>query len=69
VAWSPPLIGRVADATSLQTALTPLLLVQALAWLLFRTLPEPVAPPAQQVVGDDLLPRRRFVRAELDGSS
>lgn len=39
-----PLIGLVADATSLRTALTPLILMPALSWLLFRTLPEPVAP-------------------------
>ncbi|MEV8022460.1 MFS transporter [Streptomyces sp. NPDC086554] len=36
-----PLIGSVADATSLRTALTPLILMPALSWLLFRTLPEP----------------------------
>jgi FSR family fosmidomycin resistance protein-like MFS transporter len=39
-----PLIGSVADSTSLQTALAPLVVVQALAWLLFRSLPEPPAP-------------------------
>ncbi|MEU9481030.1 MFS transporter [Streptomyces sp. NPDC048191] len=39
-----PLIGRIADATSLRTALTPLVLMPALSWLLLRTLPEP-APP------------------------
>ncbi|MFG2139688.1 MFS transporter [Streptomyces sp. NPDC048650] len=39
-----PLIGKVADATSLQTALAPLILMPALSWLLFRTLPEPPAP-------------------------
>ncbi|MFD3704508.1 ATP phosphoribosyltransferase regulatory subunit [Nocardia sp. NPDC058658] len=36
-----PLIGGIADATSLRTALTPLILMPALSWLLFRTLPEP----------------------------
>ncbi|WP_238412927.1 hypothetical protein [Saccharothrix deserti] len=36
-----PLIGSVADATSLQLALAPLILMPALSWLLFRTLPEP----------------------------
>ncbi|GAA2440126.1 MFS transporter [Actinomadura vinacea] len=40
-----PLIGAVADATTLQTALAPLIVLPALAWLVFRTLPEPVAPP------------------------
>ncbi|MFJ4915267.1 MFS transporter [Streptomyces sp. NPDC088726] len=39
-----PLIGGIADATSLRTALTPLILMPALSWLLFRTLPEPTAP-------------------------
>lgn len=39
-----PLIGSIADATSLRTALTPLILMPALSWLLFRTLPEPAAP-------------------------
>lgn len=50
-----PLIGRVADATSLRTALTPLILMPALSWLLFRTLPEPTAPKptaAAQQTGD-----------------
>ncbi|MGW5663192.1 MFS transporter [Streptomyces sp. NPDC003758] len=36
-----PVIGRIADATSLRTALAPLILMPALSWLLFRTLPEP----------------------------
>ncbi|MGP4089355.1 MFS transporter, partial [Streptomyces sp. KR55] len=50
-----PLIGSVADATSLRTALTPLILMPALSWLLFRTLPEPTAPKptAAQQTGDD----------------
>lgn len=39
-----PLIGSVADATSLRTALAPLILLPALSWLLFRALPEPTAP-------------------------
>lgn len=39
-----PVIGRVADATSLRTALTPLILMPAPSWLLFRTLPEPATP-------------------------
>ncbi|MGW0785714.1 MFS transporter [Streptomyces sp. NPDC002913] len=49
-----PLLGRLADTTSLQTALTPLIAMPALSWLLFRALPEPTAPklqptaPAQQ---------------------
>ncbi|MCA6091223.1 MFS transporter [Streptomyces sp. SCA3-4] len=36
-----PLLGALADATSLRTALTPLIPLPALAWLLLRTLPEP----------------------------
>lgn len=39
-----PLIGSLADATSLRTALAPLVLMPALSWLLFRTLPEPPVP-------------------------
>ncbi|MFD0344853.1 MFS transporter [Streptomyces sp. NPDC127117] len=39
-----PLIGSVADATSLQTALTPLILMPALSGLLYRGMPEPAAP-------------------------
>ncbi|TQK79549.1 hypothetical protein FB563_7885 [Streptomyces puniciscabiei] len=36
-----PLIGRLADATTPRTALTPLILMPALSRLLLRTLPEP----------------------------
>ncbi|MFJ6570412.1 MFS transporter [Streptomyces sp. NPDC091292] len=36
-----PLIGAAADATSLQTALAPLIALPALGWLLLRTLAEP----------------------------
>ncbi|WP_433464604.1 MFS transporter [Spirillospora sp. CA-128828] len=54
-----PVLGGIADATSLQTALTPLIAMPALAWLLFRTLPEPAVPklaaPVPQVV-DDVAP-------------
>ncbi|MEU0634208.1 MFS transporter [Streptomyces sp. NPDC005989] len=39
-----PLMGSVADATSLRTALTPLILMPALSWLLYRGLPEPAVP-------------------------
>ena len=39
-----PLIGRLADATSLRTALAPLVLMPALSRLLLRTLPEPASP-------------------------
>ncbi|GAA2254161.1 MFS transporter [Streptomyces ruber] len=41
-----PLIGAVADRTSLQTALAPLVLMPLLSWLLFRALPEPGVPPS-----------------------
>jgi FSR family fosmidomycin resistance protein-like MFS transporter len=40
-----PVIGALADRTSLQSALSPLILMPVLAWLLFRTLCEPAAPP------------------------
>lgn len=39
-----PAIGSLADATSLQTALAPLVLMPVLSWLLLRTLPEPGVP-------------------------
>ncbi|MFF8609584.1 MFS transporter [Streptomyces sp. NPDC015346] len=39
-----PLIGRLADATSLRTALIPLIAMPALSWLLFLTLTEPAVP-------------------------
>jgi FSR family fosmidomycin resistance protein-like MFS transporter len=42
-----PLIGRLADATSLRTALAPLVVLPVLNWLLLRTLREPaLAHPA-----------------------
>ncbi|MGW7082800.1 MFS transporter [Streptomyces sp. NPDC054871] len=49
-----PLIGGLADATSLRTALAPLALMPVLSWLLFRTLPEPAVPrPADAVHGGE----------------
>ncbi len=36
-----PLLGALADRTSLQTALAPLVLMPILTWLMFRTLTEP----------------------------
>ncbi|GEC02662.1 MFS transporter [Streptomyces spinoverrucosus] len=45
-----PVIGTIADATSLRTALMPLIVMPALSWLLFRTLPEPAVP--QRLLGD-----------------
>ncbi|MEU6673463.1 MFS transporter [Streptomyces sp. NPDC046925] len=44
-----PLIGGIADAASLRTALAPLILMPVLSWLLFRTLPEPPVPPVPDV--------------------
>jgi FSR family fosmidomycin resistance protein-like MFS transporter len=41
-----PLLGHLADTTTLQTALTPLIAMPALSWFLFRALPEPTAPSA-----------------------
>ena len=51
-----PLIGSLADATSLRIALTRLTLMPALSPLLFRKLPEPTAPKFRAVAqqtGDD----------------
>ncbi|MEU3662522.1 MFS transporter [Streptomyces sp. NPDC032940] len=39
-----PLLGHLADSTTLRTALTPLIAMPALSWFLFRVLPEPTAP-------------------------
>jgi MFS transporter, FSR family, fosmidomycin resistance protein len=39
-----PVIGSLADATCLRTALTPLVVMPALSWLALRGLPEPAAP-------------------------
>ncbi|MFF2146570.1 MFS transporter [Kitasatospora sp. NPDC058190] len=44
-----PLIGALADATSLRTALLPLVAMPVLSWALFRTLPEPAAPEEEAV--------------------
>ncbi|KOG82810.1 MULTISPECIES: MFS transporter [Streptomyces] len=49
-----PAIGALADATSLRTALAPLVLMPLLGWLLFRRLPEPrVDGPASTAPGAD----------------
>ncbi|MGW8724956.1 MFS transporter [Streptomyces sp. NPDC055808] len=45
-----PLIGAAADASSLRTALAPLIVFPVLAWLLTRTLPEPARPEPADVV-------------------
>ena len=36
-----PLLGTLADHTSLQVALAPLVVMPVLSWLMFRTLAEP----------------------------
>ncbi|MDX3107953.1 MFS transporter, partial [Nonomuraea angiospora] len=41
-----PLVGALAEATTLRTALACLIVFPALAWLLARTLKEPVPEPA-----------------------
>ena len=41
-----PLLGHLADSTTLQTALTPLIAMPALSCLLFRALPEPTGTAA-----------------------
>lgn len=47
-----PLIGAVADATSLQTALAPLVAMPVLSWALYRTLTDPGAKPAVATAAD-----------------
>ncbi|KUM81738.1 MFS transporter [Streptomyces griseorubiginosus] len=42
-----PVIGVIADATSLRTALTPLIVMPALSWVLVRALPEPAVSKPQ----------------------
>ncbi|WP_083752671.1 MFS transporter [Actinosynnema sp. ALI-1.44] len=44
-----PVIGAIADATSLQTALAPLIVLPAFGWLLIRALREPVSYPCVKV--------------------
>ncbi|MFF8571702.1 MFS transporter [Streptomyces sp. NPDC015408] len=55
-----PLLGHLADTTTLRTALTPLIAMPALSWLLFRTLPEPTNPTR---AADEQCPCRRAERA------
>lgn len=53
-----PIVGAVADATSLQTALAPLTVLPAAGWVLLRTLREPqmaeqmTEQPAEETGGD-----------------
>ncbi|MFH8882385.1 MFS transporter [Streptomyces californicus] len=47
-----PAIGALADATSLRTALAPLVLMPLLGWLLFRHLPEPRADGPASTAAD-----------------
>ncbi|WP_243274785.1 MFS transporter [Streptomyces albus subsp. chlorinus] len=63
-----PVIGAVADATSLRTALAPLIAMPALAWLLARTLPEPALPaPEAPVPPTAPVPGRRDADPRPDG--
>ncbi|MZD04725.1 MFS transporter, partial [Streptomyces sp. SID5785] len=57
-----PVLGRIADAAGLRTALLPLIVMPVLSWLFFRTLPEPDAsrPPAS---GDPSAASTRSVSA------
>ncbi|WP_202487203.1 MULTISPECIES: MFS transporter [unclassified Streptomyces] len=57
-----PLMGGLADATSLRTALAPLILMPALSWLLFRRLPEPNPPTSLSAT------RHTTDDEELDGA-
>ncbi|CAM5247326.1 MFS transporter [Streptomyces xanthochromogenes] len=52
-----PLIGAAADATSLRTALAPLIVFPVLAWLLTRRLPEPAQPEPIPRFSDSLAPQ------------
>ncbi|MFJ8729815.1 MFS transporter [Streptomyces bauhiniae] len=45
-----PLLGHLADITTLRTALTPLMALPALSALLFGTLPEPTSPRPRPAV-------------------
>ncbi|MGW5285056.1 MFS transporter [Streptomyces collinus] len=54
-----PVIGRLADATSLRTALAPLVVMPLLSWLFLRGLPEPGVPRtgvAMPATEDDTAP-------------
>ncbi|WP_411081337.1 MFS transporter [Streptomyces sp. cmx-18-6] len=59
-----PVIGRLADATSLQTALLPLIAMPFLSWLLFLTLPEPAAPSTPRRAAEDERPGSVVVTTE-----
>ena len=63
-----PLIGSIADATSLRTALMPLVAMPALSWLLFRTLSEPALPELPAELGDEAGPETASHTAERAGS-
>ena len=55
-----PIIGAAADSTSLQVALTPLIALPAIGWLLLRTLREPAMPwPATPATPSGPAPDRR----------
>ncbi|SCG44305.1 MFS transporter, FSR family, fosmidomycin resistance protein [Micromonospora echinaurantiaca] len=46
-----PILGRLADATSLQIGLTPLIVMPLLSWLMFRTLRDPESTPSSPETG------------------
>jgi FSR family fosmidomycin resistance protein-like MFS transporter len=57
-----PVLGRIADVSTLQIALAPLIVLPALAWMLFLTLREPQPPesltnrPGSQTTGQENRP-------------
>ncbi|MFJ2825605.1 MFS transporter [Streptomyces toxytricini] len=53
-----PLLGHLADSTTLQAALTPLIAMPALSWLLLRTLPEPTAPGTRTATPEPVAARQ-----------
>ncbi|MGW7528644.1 hypothetical protein [Streptomyces sp. NPDC054783] len=64
------LIGRLADATTPRSALTPLVLMLALSWLMLRTLPEPATPPPPTAIpaeGAEKRPERAGKKPERAG--
>ncbi len=56
-----PLIGTLADATSLQVALIPLIVLPGIGWLFLRTLHDPTLDPSE--------PTRRVVEPGVDDSN
>ncbi|MGK5629792.1 MFS transporter [Streptomyces sp. URMC 123] len=65
-----PVIGALADATSLRVALAPLIALPALGWLLLRTLhePEELEAAEQRVPTEQRAPAARQTPAEPEAS-